>query len=57
MIPYEWNKFVSYVRWVIFKIFISNIFWLVNSNLNLMQSKNINMFYYIVYTINIFIIP
>ncbi len=40
-----------------FKIFHkSNIFWLTNSNLNLVKSKNNNMFYYITYTINIPII-
>jgi hypothetical protein len=35
------------------KIFISNIFWLINSNPNLVQSKNKNMLYDIAYTINI----
>jgi hypothetical protein len=34
----------------------SNIFWLTNSNPNLVKSKNKNMFYYITYTINIPII-
>jgi hypothetical protein len=28
-----------YVKWAIFKIFISTIFWLTNLNQNLMKSK------------------
>jgi hypothetical protein len=40
-----------------FLIFISKKNWLTNSNPNLVQSKNKNKLYYIVYIINIFIIP
>ncbi len=50
-------KMTTYVKWVIFKNFILDIFWLTNSNSNLVQSKNKNKLYYIVYTINVINIP
>jgi hypothetical protein len=46
-------KMIAYVRWGIFKIFISNVFWLIISNQNLMQSIK-NELYYISCTMDIF---
>ncbi len=44
------------MRGAISKKFLSNGFWLINSNQILVESKKWNMFYYITYTINIWLL-